>query len=154
MLSRFCSWRGCKAIIPISQRYCNAHTPAAGEQEAQRQKHYDKRIRLTRDKQYHAFYKSGEWERMKEYIHDRYHGLCVYSLIENNKIAQADAVHHIEPLRDAWDKRLTTGNLIPLANSIHGMIESEYAHGDKRGMQELLRELLERWSAEYGKAER
>ena len=131
MLSRFCSWRGCKAIIPIGQRYCGKHTATAEAQEAQRQNHYDKRVRLTRDKQYHSFYKSGEWERIKQYIHNRYHGMCLYSLLVDGNVVQADAVHHIEPIKEAWGKRYDIGNLIPLSGSV--WIESEYAHGDKKG---------------------
>lgn len=69
----------------------------------------------------------------------------------NNKVVQADAVHHIEPLREAWDKRLTISNLIPLSGRAHGMIESEYAHGDKHGMQKRLAGLLKRWDRRYGK---
>lgn len=154
MLNKFCSWSGCKAIIPISQSYCDKHTPTAEAQEAQRQSNYDKRVRLTRDKQYHGFYLSPEWARMKRYIHNKHHGLCVYSLFENNTIAQADAVHHIIPLREAWGKRLDISNLIPLAGSVHGTIESEYAHGDKAGMQDRLFGLLERWEEEYRKGGR
>jgi 5-methylcytosine-specific restriction protein A len=154
MLTKFCPLNGCNTIIPIGQRYCDKHTEVAEAREAQRQAYYDKRVRFTRDKQYHSFYKSKEWERIKRYIHNRYHGLCLYSLMVNNKVMQADAVHHIEPLREAWGKRLDIGNLIPLAGSMHGMIESEYTHGDKSGMQKLLWKLLERWDAEYGEVER
>lgn len=149
MLSKFCAWSGCKEIVPINKLYCDKHTAAAEAQEAQRQSSYDKRVRLTRDKQYHSFYLSPEWERMKQYIHNKYHGLCLYSLYVHDTIVQADAIHHIVPLKDDWSKRLSTGNLIPLGGSVHGMIESGYTHGDKAEMQGKLFNLLQRWEKQY-----
>ncbi len=149
MLTKFCSWHGCKNIIPIDQQYCSAHKAAGQQQAASRHTSYDKHVRLTRDKQYHDFYLSTEWERTKRYIHNIYHGLCLYSILVEGKAVEADAVHHIEPIKEAWSKRLDIDNLIPLSASKHNEVEAVYKTEGKLQMQVFLRSLLDRWNAEY-----
>ncbi len=149
MLNRFCSCPGCRTIIPIGQQYCSAHQIIGKKQEASRHTSYDKHVRLTRDKQYHNFYLSTEWERTKQHVHNIYHGLCLYSLLVEGKAVEAAHVHHIEPIKEAWSKRLDIDNLIPLSASKHNEVEAVYKTDGKLQMQVFLRSLLDRWNAEY-----
>lgn len=43
MLTKFCPWRGCKQIIPISERYCKEHQHQKEEQQRQRARQYNER---------------------------------------------------------------------------------------------------------------
>jgi fructosamine-3-kinase len=82
---------------------------------------------------------------MKQYIHSLYHGLCLYSLFVDHQIRQADAVHHIVPLREDWSRRVDIGNLIPLSVSAHSIIEQMYKQ-DKVKAQALCFDLLTQWT--------
>jgi hypothetical protein len=147
MLKHLCPYQGCKEIIPITQSYCDVHSKT----EANRQGEYDKSIRYTKDKKYHDFYLSKEWKAMKPYIARKYKGLCLYSYYIDHKIVQADMIHHIEELKENWDKRLDEENLFPLSNSAHSKISVIYKDKVKREqMQRLLSELLDRWKEEFG----
>lgn len=144
MLKKFCPWLGCREIIRASERYCEKHMQAAAEREAQRQAQYDRSTRLARDKQYHNFYLSTEWEKVRGYILARYKGLCVYSYVTHSKIVPAKEVHHIIPLRDDWERRFDVDNLIPLTAAVHGRVEARYKQ-EKAKVQKELSDILREW---------
>lgn len=147
MLKKFCQWRGCKETIPIDQHYCTKHIKLSEETQKESQKHYDVNVRYTRDKQYFDFYNSKEWIQTKSYVLNRFNGICLYSYYILHKIVPAQAVHHIEELKENWDKRLDIDNLIPLSAKAHDMMRGLYKR-DKEGTQTILRELLKRWQNE------
>lgn len=134
MLTKFCP--KCNAIIPITERFCPAHS------DAQRHKEYNE---VRRDKEAQAFYESDEWKLTKLIVHGKYKGLCLYSLFIDQQIRQADAVHHIVPLREDWSLRVDIGNLIPLTTSAHSLIEQMYKQ-DKAKAQDLCWDLLRQWN--------
>lgn len=142
-LKHICNYPGCSRLANIGTPYCPVHHSCS------RQREYDRTVRLTRDAKYHAFYVSPEWEQMKRFIHSRYKGLCLWSYYHNTMV-QAAEVHHIEPLREAWEKRLLVSNLIPLSHEVHMWVESEYRKGNKTAVQRELFALLERWTREFG----
>lgn len=148
MLKKFCPWLGCNKIIPASARYCEKHTRMAAEREAQRQARYDQSTRLTRDKKYHDFYLSPEWEKVRAYVMARYKGICVYSYVIQSKIAPAKEVHHIIPIRDDWSRRFDVDNLIPLSAAVHGQVEARYRQ-DKAKAQAELFGVLQEWKRRF-----
>ena len=46
-------------------------------------------------------------------------------------ILAADTVHHIIPLKEAWDKRCDKQNLMPLHHDTHSKIEQMYKKRDQ-----------------------
>jgi len=141
-LKKICNHPGCNALIDISQQFCEKHS------HSDRQALYDQSIRLTRDAKYHAFYLSPEWDAMKLFIKNRYKGLCIWNYYHGN-IADFEEVHHVEPIKICWEKRLYVPNLIPLTHQVHMYVEAEYRKGNLSIKSELYALIL-RWNKEFG----
>jgi len=136
----------CGKIIDYNLKRCKHCERQFKKERAEYNKHYDKHIR---DRQTAAFYKSPEWIRTREYVLRKYKGLDLYAFFIEKKIVYADTVHHIEELKENWNRRLDINNLFPLSSSNHNRIHELYKK-DKKGTQKLLFSLLERWHKEYG----
>ena len=119
---RPCSKPGCRNLA--MGRYCNEHLHLTEEQRKQRHKHYDEQ---RRDKTATSFYRSVEWQRAREQVLIRDHGLCQHCVAER-QIKTADLVDHVKPLRLFWHLRLTLGNLQSLCYQHHAIKTQE----DKR----------------------
>ncbi len=145
-LKHICNYPGCSRLVDISQTYCDKHTGCRSE----RQSEYDHNVRLRRDALLHHFYDSPEWKMTVQFINANYKGLCLWSYYHGS-IAPAEEVHHIIPLRQAWERRLDVANLIPLTHANHMMVEAEYRRGNAKAMQRELFSLLERWRKEFGR---
>lgn len=115
-----------------------------------RQAEYNHAVRYTRDKKLHDFYNSSEWLHLKQSLINKYHGLCVYSYIVEHKVIKANEYHHIEPIREAWDKRLDADNIIPLSATVHHGVVAQMYKEDKVKAQSYLRELLRQWDKVMG----
>ena len=139
MLMHECPHQGCKELIPVNQPYCDKHN---------RQREYDKSIRYTTDAKLHSFYLSKEWQQVRNTIHDKYYGLCVWSYY-HGEIKPYEEVHHIEPIRVDWNRRLDTDNLIPLTHRAHMLVEAEYKKGNMLSMQSELYKLIKQWEQEF-----
>ena len=73
---------------------------------------YDKTQRDARTK---TFYNSAAWLRERRHvIEDLDDGLDVYAYVVYGRVVPADTVHHIIPLREDWNRRLDSGNLMSL----------------------------------------
>ncbi len=142
---------GCHETILSSEQYCSRHAEIYKCYQAARQSHYDKTVRLVRDAALHAFYLSQEWHATKSFINQKFKGLCAWSYLVDHAIVAADAVHHIEPIREAWNKRLELSNLIPLSHTVHMKVEAAYRSSEKKKAQaqSQLFELLRRWEKEF-----
>lgn len=135
---KFCARVGCNELVPQGQRYCTKHANT-----------YDREIRYTVDKQYSDFYHSKVWELIQPLVMQKYHGLCVYSLIIEHKVVKAGAVHHIVPIRDDWDRRLDMGNLIPISDSIHDGKVRQWYRDDKIRYEKLFFDCIRQWNDEF-----
>ncbi len=70
------------------------------------------------------FRSSSAWQRKREAIRQRDLNLCRMSL-HNGVLDYTDlSVHHIEPLTEAWDRRLDDDNLITLNSFYHEQAEA------------------------------
>lgn len=154
MLTKFCPYPGCSEIIPANERYCPVHMAMYLKQhpqaEAERQRRYDATVRQVRDADITAFYHSLEWSRLQPVVLARYHGLDLWAYYIDHEIVNAEMVHHIKPVRTDWDDRFSVGNLIPLSDGNHDMVERLYKTGKREATQEQLLELLGRWKEEFG----
>lgn len=111
------------------------------ERYKERYRDYD---RLSRDKKSKEFYDSREWDCARGYALDADGGIDVYLYMTTGEIKAADTVHHIAPIRDAWDRRLDISNLMSLHHDTHSMIEQLYKK-DKTKMQEMLKNMLKEY---------
>lgn len=131
----------CGKVIDYNKRQCDM----CSNNRKDYYKHYDSNYR---DKKAAAFYNSTEWEKIREYIIAKYKGLDLYAYFIDKELVQADTVHHIEELRDNWDRRLDITNLFPLSNSNHSKIHKMYIK-NKQGTQQLLLNILKKWEKEF-----
>lgn len=131
----------CNKVIDQGERYCSEHQASYKEYQKNRQKDY--RNRRT-DKKELNFYCSKEWEQLKDHLKIKYKGMCLYSYLVENKIVPVGDYHHIEPLKENWDKRLDVYNIISLSHQVHRKIHKLY-ETDKEATQKMLRDLLFKW---------
>lgn len=110
-----CNKMGCNNIAKQPERYCEKHKHQVEKEKRERNKFYDRTIR---DDKATRFYRSKEWikTRQMRLIMDSH--LC-RDCLKEKIITKADTVHHIEELKDNWDKRCDLENLISLCNSCH-----------------------------------
>lgn len=114
MLKKICR---CGKVIPYSIKICDQCKTKADIERKQNIKHY-KKTTYERDSKYNKFYKSREWEVLRQVAIVRDKGLC-QDCLNNNKIVPFYTVHHIIPIKVDWSKRLNTDNLICLCESCH-----------------------------------
>ncbi|HHY28443.1 MAG TPA: HNH endonuclease [Desulfitobacterium dehalogenans] len=119
---RPCRKTGCRNLT--RDGYCQEHQYIAEQKERERQKYYD---RYQRDQQAAKFYKSKEWELVRDQALIRDHGLC-QDCLDEKQITPAVPVDHIIPLKVAWHLRLTLSNLRSLCSRHHAIKTAE----DKR----------------------
>ncbi len=106
-----------------------------------RHKEYD---RYSRDKKSKQYYDSREWEKSRAAALDADGNIDVYLFMTEGRIEIADAVHHIIPLKEAWEKRNSLDNLISLNHDTHSMIEQMYKR-DKAGTQKILQDMIKEY---------
>jgi 5-methylcytosine-specific restriction protein A len=128
MLKKFCNAPGCRNLCDIEQRYCEEHSCLEKDQEADRQRRYDKAVRHSRDKQYSDFYSSPEWQAVRNAAVARDKALCVLCMREG-KVKPFHTVHHIIPIKDDWCKRLSLDNLICVCERHHQQLHKEMIMG-------------------------
>lgn len=111
------------------------------KQQKERYKEYNKRIRYNEEnKKYSEFYNSVAWNRISKYIRIKYNGLCLMCLLKDKVLNPCDVVHHIEEIREDYDKRLEEKNLITLCHKCHNMLHSNYTEKDKIELKKMLKE--------------
>lgn len=120
------------------------------KEQEQYKKQYNKLYdTYCRDKQCAEFYNSPEWEKLRSFVLAKYKGLDLYAFFIQKRIVYADTVHHIEELKENWNRRLDVNNLFPVSSENHNRIHKLYLK-DKKRTQKLLFDLLKRWNQEYG----
>ncbi len=134
--------------MPIYKRCsrCGNRLPSGSKCECLKQRHkeYDKNYR---DKDSTGFYHSRLWKdaRHNALILDGYTDVYIY--MTTGEIVTADTVHHIDPLKDNWNRRYDTDNLMSLSHDTHSKIEKMYEK-DKVGTMKMLYEMLRRYRDE------
>lgn len=98
-----------------------------------------------------TFYRSKAWKSLRLFIIGRCKGLCIYCLMVKNCMSEGKDVHHVETLKDNWDKRLDVSNLICLCRDCHLYTHEQYALGNptKEEIQRKLREVLKEFTDKY-----
>ena len=109
-----CRLPGCHELTREKNGYCIEH---------------QKEMRSYKADKYDRFYRTKEWLNKRGYIVDRDMHLCIDCLINKEDPVEAKIVHHIEPVKDNWSRRLDSNNLISVCDSCHKKIEGRYAAG-------------------------
>lgn len=109
-----CRLPGCHELTREKNGYCIEH---------------QKEMRSYKADRYDKFYRTKEWLTKRGYIMDRDMHLCIDCLINIDDPVEAKIVHHIEPVKDNWNRRLDNSNLISVCDSCHKKIEGRYATG-------------------------
>lgn len=138
--------------MPIYKRCfkCNKRIPSGSKCDCTDPR-YKEEDKYTKDDIYKAFYKSTPWEEARERGKRKTAGLDIYSFYVLGIIENGTTVHHIQELKECWERRLDISNLIYLTDSNHQLIHKEYRKGkqEKEAMQKLLYDLLERYNKEF-----
>lgn len=131
MLMRLCPHCG-RPVAAGSKCTCRASALA----EAERQKRYD---RTKRNKSSASFYRSVEWDRMRNEIMTRANGLDEVAK-HYGRAKPAFLVHHIIPYTEAPERGLDPLNLVCVSVITHASIHRNYRDGKKAkaDMQRLL----------------
>lgn len=114
MLKKICR---CGKVIPYSMKRCPECEVKAEEERKQHIRNY-KITTYERDSKYNKFYKSKEWNTVRQLAIVRDHALCK-DCLDNNVITPYNTVHHIVPIKEDWSRRLDINNLICLCESCH-----------------------------------
>ena len=128
-----CRVPACNELTRERNGYCIAH---------------QKEVRVYKSDKYDKFYRSKEWLNKRRYIIERDMGLCIDCLISKEEPVDEKIVHHIEPVKDNWNRRLENNNLISVCDSCHKKIEGRYSTGnfekehEKNRLINLLREYI------------
>lgn len=144
-LKKLCS--KCNKVIEYGMVRCKQCETKYNEQKKSDYKYYDDNVR---DKGTHDFYNSPAWKKVKKAIKVRDNGLCIMCLKEN-KYTLSDMVHHIEPLKENNEKKLSYGNLISLCNRHHKQVHAVYDtnEANKSIMQKKLINIIKTSKEEF-----
>lgn len=114
MLKKICR---CGKVIPYNNKSCD-ECKAKIELERKQSIKYYKKTTYERDNKYNKFYKSKEWNSVRQLVIVRDHALCK-DCLDKNTITPYNTVHHVVPIKEDWSRRLDIANLICLCESCH-----------------------------------
>jgi 5-methylcytosine-specific restriction enzyme A len=145
-LLKFCP--GCRVMIEAGNKYCNECWDKKDKQQKTRHRKYKQQRTDIKEQR---FYLSREWIATKTKVISTFKGMCLYSYYIDDRIVPCNTVHHIEELKDSWDRRLDLSNLIPLTERNHQRIHEKYKNGFRRETQAMQYKLLVKWQKEFGR---
>ncbi len=129
----------CGKIIKKSDKYCKNCMEKELQKKIRQNKTYDK---YKRNRDSKAFYSSAAWQRIAALVKSRQSGVCILCY-HNHTMTAGTIVHHIQPVREAWHKRLDPKNCVLLCAACHANVHAEYDRDkqSKDSMQRLLTSL-------------
>lgn len=135
----------CGMNIPYMDKGC---PECIVEMDKNTKDRYKKYSMYRNDKREQKFYNSNEWKEKRLKVISFYNGIDIYELYTTGNVIPGHTVHHIIPLKDEWNKRLVTRNLIYLSEEnhkkVHMMLRDDY-----KGTIKLLDDMITRWINEY-----
>lgn len=138
--------------MPIYKRCsrCNNRLES-GKQCPCIRKRYKEYQKYRNDDKEQRFYKSKEWLATKPVVISNLKGLDIYSYYILGEEEHGETVHHIEPLKDNWNRRIDITNLIYLTEQNHQKIHAimRKSNKDKEVIQGILYELLSQFKEEF-----
>lgn len=101
-----CLQSSCNKLIDYREKYCDVHKDVQKKQEQSVNK-----FRYENDKKVLSVYNNKIWRNVRKSVLLRDDGLCQYCL-SNGLVKKAEVVDHFIPVRDDYDKRYDTDNLV------------------------------------------
>lgn len=153
MILKICSWHGCTKVINVGEKYCEYHAKKADLENKERYKEYQhRRLKDKEQRKFQDLYNSGRWHRVRDAVIKDYHYIDILEFYRTGRIVEGEIVHHIRELEEDWDSRLDISNLIYLTEQNHRRVHVEYLKGaqEKKAMQRILLQLIEKFMKEYG----
>lgn len=105
--------------------------------------------RYRTDKKEQELYSSSLWIKVRDSIKKEHRGIDVYKYYTDKIIVEGTVVHHIEEVKDNWNRRYDLNNLILLSDSSHKLIHKLYNEGKKKETMELLYDLKNKFEEEF-----
>lgn len=138
--------------LPIYKRCprCNKRLELGKQCECIKKRHTEYR-KYRNDYKEQQFYKSKEWLVTKSVVTSNLKGLDIYSYYILGVKEYGEKVHHIEPIKENWNRRLDIDNLIYLTEQNHQKIHAlmRKSEKDKVLIQKTLYDLLRRFKKEF-----
>ncbi len=126
MPSKVCNQAGCHALVPMSERYCEAHRREVIKHKNEVYDHNH------RNREHDKFYHSKEWKIVREQVMKDHGGLCVQCDMFDI-VNDANVVDHIIPIEVDYEKRLDITNLQPLCHQHHAGKTADDLRRNRRG---------------------
>lgn len=128
--------------MPIYKRCqrCGNRISSGTACECSGRQHYE-HSRTRIDVKERQFYSSALWQKARQEAINRCNGIDIYSYWIQGIISVGQTVHHIEPVKESFDKRLDNSNLIYLTESNHQMIHIKMKQ-DYSGTVKMLQDLV------------
>lgn len=114
MRVHMCGHATCRAMIPITTRYCSEHARDDGYKRNKQQanKVYDT---TKRDAERTKFYHSKKWKQLRDYAYRRDYGQCAIT----HRFDQTIIVDHVVPVKVDASKAFDADNLWLLSLPVH-----------------------------------
>lgn len=140
-LKKMCS--KCGEVIDYGVKYCNECSKKVLNNKKYNDKQYNKHVRQARDKKYTDFYVSKEWKIISNIVKEKYKGLCIMCLLQNDKVNLCDVIHHIIELKtdEGWEHRFNFDEgLVPLCHAHHNELHGNYNTEKIKMLRDLIKE--------------
>lgn len=139
--------------MPIYKRCsrCNKRILEGTKCECEKQRHKEYKKYRTDFKE-QSFYSDPNWLVMKAKAKQRFKGMDIYSYYILGIVEYGQTVHHIETIKDNWDRRLDIDNLVYLTESNHRKLHKLYDKDGytKKETMDILYNLVKRFIEEFG----
>lgn len=123
----------CKKPIPYHARYCSKCSEIYEKESVNNKRISNKKYYYKRDKKYLRFYKSKEWNLLKNKRLQNSGYMCerCRKLGKNNVLATE--VHHIKPIQtdEGWKLRLDYNNTIAVCLDCHNHYHNRFQRRNK-----------------------
>lgn len=128
----------CGKKIEYKKQMCDVCQEKYEEQQRAQSRDSNQRYdKYKRDRRSTEFYHSMEWIKAREFILNKFNYIDVYEYVEHQRIVPATTVHHIEPIKDEWSRRLDVTNMIPVSEATHNKLHGMYKYQKKNTQNKL-----------------
>lgn len=96
------------------------------------------------------FYQSDEWKQCRDTVARHQYNMDLIEWSKGN-IVQAELYHHVVEVRQSKEERLDIYNIIGLTQANHNKVHAFMNQGyrEKKKIQDMLMEILDKFEAEY-----
>lgn len=148
--------------IAKTDKYCEKCSDIVSQNDRDRYRQYN-RNRIENDREYVKFYNSSQWIKLRDSVRARYFNLCIpcmyramvlniLPIYRGEDTGCCEYIHHIIPVKDCWEDRLDSDNLICVCSSCHKYIHNTYdsSEEDKIKIQNELRLMMDWFENFFG----